>query len=169
MRLVSQPAGAPSLGVVTQPDAPAHRRNTRPRRRDRRGRGLRGPLAPSGVPLALSRSEQFDELVLHSLRRLESAWGATLDAIEVIVADAPDVPDPGLSDERVPLGRADPASGDQPARIVVHRRPVEARARGRRAREDLVHAVVVEQLAKLLGLDPDTVDPEAAHDEDPDD
>jgi hypothetical protein len=43
---------------------------------------------------------------------------------------------------------------------VVYRRAVEARARGVRARETLVHEVVVERLAELLGVDPETVDPE---------
>ena len=35
----------------------------RPRRRDRRGRGLRGPLLPPELPAARSRSERFDDLV----------------------------------------------------------------------------------------------------------
>jgi predicted Zn-dependent protease with MMP-like domain len=61
----------------------------------------------------------------------------------------------------VPLGRSEPAAGGEPARIVVYRRAVEARARNHRARETLVHEVVVEQFAELLGLDPDTVDPDA--------
>ena len=60
----------------------------------------------------------------------------------------------------VPLGRSVAAQGDQPARIVVYRRPVETRAVGRRAREALVHDVVVELVAEMLGLEPDTVDPD---------
>jgi len=147
-------------GAGTQP------RPRSARRRDRRGRGLRGPLAPADSPAARSRAEQFDDLVLRSLGRLESRWGDELDRIEVVVADAPDV---GTDDidgtgpyaAGVPLGRADPARGEQPARIVVHRRPIEARASGLRVREDLVHDVVVEQLAALLGLSPDDVDPDA--------
>ena len=138
-------------------------------RRDRRGRGLRGPLAPTDVPVSLSRAEQFDELVVSSLARLERRWGEQLDGIEVVVADVPDVPDvpdtgtPGES-SGVPLGLAEPARGDQPARIVVHRRAVEARARGARAREMLVHDVMVQQLAELLGLDVAAVDPDAEDD-----
>lgn len=149
---------------------PVASRPARRRRRDRRGRGLRGPLAPAGSPAARSRAEQFDDLVLKSLGRLESRWGDELDRIEIVVADAPDIAsdasdastDGGGSsyDAGVPLGRADPARGEQPARIVVHRRPIEARASGLRAREDLVHDVVVEQLAQLLGLSPDDIDPD---------
>lgn len=140
----------------------------RRRRRDRRGRGLRGPLAPSGVPVARSRAEQFDELVLASLGRLERRWSAELDAVEIVVADVPDVPDAGQATGpggAVPLGHAEPPSGGQPARIVVHRRAVEARASGQRAREALVHEVVVEALADLLGLSPQAVDPEAGADD----
>ena len=37
------------------------------RRRDRRGRGLRGSLLPGDLPAARSRSEQFDELVLDAV------------------------------------------------------------------------------------------------------
>jgi len=127
---------------------------------------LRGPLAPPGSPAARSRAEQFDELVLRSLGRLESRWGDELDRIEIVVADAPDVAVDDVdgaasADAGVPLGRADPARAEQPPRIVVHRRPIEARASGLRAREDLVHDVVVEQLAQLLGLSPDDIDPDA--------
>lgn len=112
------------------------------------------------MPVALTRAEQFDEHVLTALARLEGRWAEQLDDIEIVVADVPDVPDVPDSAASVPLGRAEPPRGDQPARIVVHRRSVEARARGVRARESLVHEVVVAQLAELLGLDPETVDPD---------
>ena len=115
---------------------------------------------PGDLPLSLTRAEQFDELVLTAVNRLERRWGDQLAVIEVAVEDVP-----GPGPDPVPLGRSDAATLDRPARLVVYRRPVEARARSRAAREDLVHAVVVEQLAELLGLDPTTVDPDL---EDPD-
>jgi hypothetical protein len=43
-------------------------------RRDRHGRGLRGRLVPDGVPLARSRAEQFDDLVLDAVEDLERRW-----------------------------------------------------------------------------------------------
>lgn len=116
-------------------------------------------MAPAGVPLALTRAEQFDELVLTSLSRLERRWSSQLDAIEVGVEDVPD-PDAASGAAPVALGRIDDATADRPARIVVYRRAVEARAKDQRARESLVHEVVVEHLAELLGLDPETVDPD---------
>jgi predicted Zn-dependent protease with MMP-like domain len=42
---------------------------------------------------------------------------------------------------------------------VVYRRPLEARALDREDLGDLVRDVVVEQVAHLLGKDPDEVDP----------
>jgi Zincin-like metallopeptidase len=132
-----------------QPPGPARRKS-----RDRRGRGLRGPLAPPEVPLTLTRSEQFDELVLDSVERLERRW-PQLAGVEFAVEE---VPPPGAEADPVPLGRVVRAGQNEPARIVVYRRPLEVRA----SRADLnllVHEIVVEQVADLLGLDPETVDP----------
>ncbi|MEZ0093480.1 metallopeptidase family protein [Streptacidiphilus sp. EB129] len=136
----------------------------RPRRRDRHGRGLRGPLAPPQVPLSLSRSEQFDDYVRESVERLERRW-PQLAEVEFAVQDVP-VPLPGepepepseLRADEVPLGRLFPAEKGRPARIVVYRRPVETRAKGRDDRAALVHEIVVEQVAELLGMDPDAID-----------
>lgn len=136
----------------------------RDRHRDRHGRGLRSALAPPEIPLSQSRPEQFDDLVLSAVEQLEERWAESLRAVEFAVED---VPPPGSDDVAargaeppVPLGRSVAAEGDLPARIVVYRRPVETRAVGRRAREALVHDVVVELVAELLGLEPDTVDPD---------
>ncbi len=115
-------------------------------------------MAPAAVPLSLTRAERFDELVMTSVSRLERRWADQLDTIEVAVEDVPD-PDTGAVPP-VALGRAEEATGGRPARIVVYRRAVEARSAQQRARESLVHEVVVEQLAELLGLDPGTVDPD---------
>ena len=130
------------------------------RRRDRRGRGLRGSLLPGDLPGARSRSEQFDELVLDAVNRVSRLWGSQLQAVDVVVEDVP----PAEADG-VPLSLAEPASLDEPARIVVYRRPVESRAKGQQAREDLVHEVVVQAVAELLGLPLDVVDPD--RDDDP--
>ena len=125
------------------------------RRRDRRGRGLRGSLLPGDLPGARSRSEEFDELVLDAVNRVSRLWGSQLQAVDVVVEDVPP-PEP----DGVPLSLAEPASLDEPARIVVYRRPVESRAKGQQAREDLVHEVVVQAVAELLGLPLDVVDPD---------
>jgi len=126
------------------------------RRRDRRGRGLRGVLAPRAIPLRRSRSDAFDDLVVESAVRLQRRWGGELRAVEFLVEDVP----PGEDGGGIPLGASRLAAGERPARIIVYRRPVETRATGERARATLVHDVVVEQVAELLGLEPETVDPD---------
>src|SRR5277367_4167556 len=86
--------------VVVPPRPPyawsmaTHPGNRRPggRRRDRRGRGLRGELAPRGVPLARTRSEEFDDLILDAVEDLERSWAAELADVEFAVEDVPSVP-----------------------------------------------------------------------------
>lgn len=130
------------------------------RRRDRHGRGLRGPLCPSNLPLARSRADRFDDLVLDAVELLERDWDEQLSHVELAVEDVPPVPLRPDPDWTMPLGRALSPARDRPARIVVYRRPVEARAADPDELADLVRAVVVEQLADLLGLTPEQVDPD---------
>lgn len=126
------------------------------------------------VPLAQTRGERFDDLVLDAVEDLEERWGKQLEGVEFAVEDVPPVPvdaaydDDVLADETaggaVPLGRLLSAAVDEkglatPPRIVVYRRPLEARAVDRLDLSDLVHDVVVDQVARLLGLDPDEIDP----------
>jgi predicted Zn-dependent protease with MMP-like domain len=142
-------------------------------RRDRHGRGLRGLLYPSDLPAARSRAERFDALVLEALEPIEARWRAELTDLDVAVDDVPDLRQAGsrgwdegvLEDRDVPLARLVPAGVDrrgQPtrARIVVYRRPLEVRATDGLDLADLVHDVLVEQVASYLGLDPDVIDGE---------
>ncbi len=59
----------------------------------------------------------------------------------------------------MPLGGSLSAAEGKPARVIIYRRPVEIRTKGRDERAALVHEVVVEQVADLLGLSPESVDP----------
>jgi predicted Zn-dependent protease with MMP-like domain len=59
----------------------------------------------------------------------------------------------------VPLARAYPAADGLPDRIVLFRRPVEARADDPRDLGLLVLDVIVEQLAHLWRMPPEEVDP----------
>ncbi|HVE63942.1 MAG TPA: metallopeptidase family protein [Mycobacteriales bacterium] len=132
------------------------------RRRDRRGRGLRGRLVPPHVPLSQTKAEQFDELVLDALEHLEARWAEEIAKLEFAVEDVP--PPETVDGGVIPLSRLLPAvthadGVEQPARLVVYRRPVEARALDRADLADLVLDVVVTELARHLGLDPDVVDP----------
>lgn len=137
-------------------------------RRDRHGRGLRGPLAPDAVPVSRSRQERFDDLVLDSVERLERRLGAQVDDVEFAVEEVPPTEPEALLDpvDPVPLGRSEPPGHGRPARVVVYRRPIELRAPVTADRATLVHEVVVEQVADLLGLTPEQVDPEYGADDD---
>lgn len=129
---------------------------------------------PQTVPLFRSRSQQFDDMVLDAVEHLEGRWAAKLESVEFAVEDVPAVPDGPpetmvygtdvLEDGSIPLARLLPAGSDHdgrptPPRIVVYRRPLEVRSLDRADLADLVHDIVVEQVANLLGLDPDEVDP----------
>jgi predicted Zn-dependent protease with MMP-like domain len=138
-----------------------------PRRRDRRGRGIRGHLAPVGIPLHRTRGEEFDELVMDAVDELEEHWSAELAAVEFAVEDVPAPPsgtefDPDVvMDRGVPLGRLyreGLPEIEQPV-IVVYRRPIEARAVDLDDRADLVFMVVVDLAAEYLGRDVDEIDP----------
>ena len=137
------------------------------RRRDRHGRGLRGRLVPPGIPLYRTRSQQFDDMVLDAVARLESRWETELAGVEFAVQEVPEAEE--LVDDSVPLPLSrtvpgspdpqDPARPATPSRIVVYRRPLMARAEDDDELSDLVFDVVVEEFAGVLGLDPDSVDP----------
>jgi predicted Zn-dependent protease with MMP-like domain len=128
-------------------------------------------LAPLSVPIGQSRTERFDDLVAEAYAEVATPWGVELSGVQVLVEDIPPEPEqvdgdgnepasPGTAG--IPLGRIEQATRRRPARIVVYRRPVEARARAVQDREDLVRDVVVGLVAELLGLDPDDVDPDGS-------
>lgn len=126
------------------------------RRRDRRGRGLRGPLTPPQAPLSRTRAERFDDLVAEEVRRLGRRWRRELARVEFAVEDVPEI-EPWF-DGPVPLGQTRPGTGGA-VRIVIFRRPVEARATGERETGRLIRDLLVEEIADLLGLSPESVDP----------
>ncbi|MCD6640511.1 MAG: metallopeptidase family protein [Nocardioides sp.] len=139
--------------TTTPPAAP------RTRTRDRRGRGMRGPgvmPARPGTSAVRSRRERFDRLVLGVVEPLDARWHHRLGLVEYAVEDAPMLPD-DWGDETVPLSSLVRGRGATPTRFVLFRRPIEHRAEGHDELVALVHTVVVEQLAELLGISPDDV------------
>ncbi len=121
---------------------------------------MRGPVAPPQVPLSASRAEVFTDLVQDSVERLERRL-PQLAEVDFVVLEVPRTQGSAESDlgGAVPLGGIVPAREGQPARVVIYRRPVEIRTKSRDERAALVHEVVVEQVAELLGLSPESVDP----------
>src|SRR5918912_624733 len=107
------------------------------RRRDRRGRGVRGLLYPPTLPAARSRAERFDAIVLDALEPIDERWHVELDRLDVAVDEVPEVTD------------CDPTTVTWGADIVEDGNIPLAR---------LVHEVLVEQVANYLGVDPDVID-----------
>lgn len=105
-----------------------------------------------------TRAEAFDDLVVDTAQRFRGVLGRRWTSVEFAVEDVPPS-DPARWEDAVPLARMWPAQGPMPARIVVYRRPIESIVRGGDLVE-LVHEVMVEQVALLLGVDPDEVDPD---------
>jgi predicted Zn-dependent protease with MMP-like domain len=135
-------------------------RGFRQRRRNRHGRGLRGELMLPTLPGYRTRSERFDELVLDSAQRLHDIWGKPLDGVRFAVDEIP----PGLEQlvaesAPAPMGSYEPATEDEGPVITVYRRVVEQACGSREELQDLVHDVVVEHTAEMLGVAPETLDP----------
>jgi len=119
------------------------------------------------VPLYRTRSQQFDDMVLDAVARLEGRWEAELTGVEFAVQEVPEADE--LTDDSgpLPLSRTvpgspesrDPARPAAPARIVVYRRPLLARSESDTELSELIFDVVIEEFARFLGLDPESVDP----------
>jgi predicted Zn-dependent protease with MMP-like domain len=136
-------------------------------KRDRRGRGIRGPLAPARVPLAVSPADRFDRIASEAVEHVEHRWREQLAGVEFAVDLVPatdlDPTDPAMDGAiesgGVLLAQIVPGTGRTPTLIVLYRKPIELRARGVEDLEDLLHDVVVQVIANYLGLEPDVVDP----------
>ncbi len=152
-------SAAPGLGTIVRR---VENRGARPSgRRDRRGRGMRSPgVVPRrpGRPELPTRRERFDDLALAIVTSIDKRWQDQLGLVEYAVEDAPQIPDDWESGE-VPLSSLVRGSGATPTRLVLFRRPIEHRSETRADLEALLLTVVVEQVAELLGIDPERVDP----------
>lgn len=147
---------SPSIRRPTRAPAPVP---ASPHRRDRHGRGLRGPLLPPTLPGRLTRRERFDQLVIEAAQDLLRSW-PQVETIQFAVEEVPPS-DPAPWERSVALGRsfaAEPRAG-LPSRVVVYRRPVVSRAQDPDELAELVRRVVVEQVASILGRRPEEIDP----------
>ena len=134
---------------------------------------MRGLLFPATLPAARSRSERFDALVLVALEPIDERWHTDLERLDIAVDEVPEITDCDpttvtwgsdvVEDGKVPLARLVPAGVDRAglptrARIVLYRRPLETRAQDSGDLSELVHEVLIEQVASYLGVDPDIID-----------
>lgn len=148
----------PSMATMNRPQ-------TGLRRRDRHGRGARGPIVWPPVPSMTSRSETFDDLVLDAVERVERRLGTGIEDVEFAVELVPPSDPTPFEPDRVPLSRVFPAERGLPARIVLFRRPIETRVDDPRDLAVMVNDILVENLAGVLGVEPTTLDPQYRDDE----
>jgi len=135
-------------------------RGFRQRRRNRHGRGLRGEIMLPTLPGYRTRSDRFDDFVLDSAERLHDIWGKPLDGVRFAVDEIP----PGLEQlvadrAPAPMGAYSPATPEEGPVITLYRRVVEQACGTREELQDLVHDVVVEYTAEMLGVPPESLDP----------
>ncbi len=136
------------------------------RRRDRHGRGLRGPLLPASLPGFRTRSQKFEDLVVDSAERLRHLWPEALAQAEYLVEEVPgELESLIAAGTPAPLGKfshsvgATAESPAQPPIIALYRHPIEELCDTDGQVRELVHEVMIDQVAGLLNMDPDAVDP----------
>lgn len=124
--------------------------------------------------MSRTRTQNFDDLALEAVEAVEQAVadadrldaGQLLRDVEFAVEDVPadvssydtDV----LEDRSVPLARLMPGqpgpTGRNP-RVVIYRRPLELRSHNNDELAQMLRDVIVEQVANLLNVSPDDIDP----------
>ena len=135
---------------------------------------MRGPLLPPTVPGWRSRAERFDMAVLEAYEPIERRWHRRLTELDVAVDEIPRItpkdpdtvqwPPEVVADGPIALARLIPAGVDvrgdvTRARIVLFRKPIERRAKDSDDLTDLLHEILVAQVATYLGVEPAVIDP----------
>ncbi|KIU16596.1 MULTISPECIES: metallopeptidase family protein [Mycobacteriaceae] len=135
---------------------------------------MRGPLLPPTVPGWRSRAERFDMAVLEAYEPIERRWSSRVSGLDVAVDEIPRIspkdpdaiqwPPEVIADGPVALARLIPAGVDvrgnsTRARIVLFRKPIERRAKDSVDLADLLHEILVAQVATYLGVEPSVIDP----------
>jgi predicted Zn-dependent protease with MMP-like domain len=137
----------------------------------RAGTGDRALDRSWGLPrphlAAATRAQGFDDLVLDAVELLERRWADRLADVEFGVEEVPLLPPLAEGDEDVPLSRIEPPTRTTGGRIVIYRRPLEARAHDPEDLAELVLDVVIHQVGELLGIDLAELDPEGHGEIDP--
>ncbi len=137
--------------------------------RQRRGRRTPGPRPSPPERTAHRRNdrEAFRGLVARAVASLPVEFKERLENVEFIVEDVPRGDElPGRPDtvllglyQGIPLTQRGPGyAGVLPDRIVIFRRPIEARSSSSAELADLVRQVVIHEVAHYFGIDDDRLD-----------
>jgi hypothetical protein len=112
--------------------------------------------------------------VLEAYEPIERRWQQRLTGLDVAVDEIPRIspkdpdsvqwPPEVVADGPIALARLIPAGVDvrgeaTRARIVVFRKPIERRAKDADDLTDLLHEILVAQVATYLGVEPSVIDP----------
>ena len=112
--------------------------------------------------------------VLEVYEPIEQRWRERVSALDVAVDEIPRLspkdpesvqwPPEVVADGPIALARLIPAGVDvrgnpTRARIVLFRKPIERRAKDSDALADLLHELLVAQVATYLGVEPSVIDP----------
>jgi hypothetical protein len=134
---------------------------------------VRGPLLPPTVPGWRSRAERFDMAVLEAYEPIERRWHDRLTGLDIAVDEIPRIsprdpdnvqfPPEVIADGPIALARLIPAGVDvrgnsTRARMVLFRKPIERRAKDSLDLGDLLHDILVAQVATFLGVEPTVID-----------
>ena len=135
---------------------------------------MRGPLLPRTAPGWRSRAEQFDMAVLEAYEPIERRWQERVSTLDVAVDEIPRIspkdpdsvqwPPEVVADGPIALARLIAAGVDMRgnstrARIVLFRKPIERRAKDADELIELLHELLVAQVATYLGVEPSIIDP----------
>ncbi|EFQ82669.1 hypothetical protein HMPREF0063_11878 [Aeromicrobium marinum DSM 15272] len=116
---------------------------------------LPGPLSPDSVPAHHSPREAFDTLVASVLHALEPHFAVERDDVDIVVEEAPLLPQEW--DERVPTSVV--AHHHDPTRLVLYRLPMAQVAITHDDLADLVWRTVLDGLAEIWHVPPESLDP----------
>ena len=112
--------------------------------------------------------------VLEAYEPIERRWQQRLTGLDVAVDEIPRIapkdpdsvqwPPEVVADGPIALARLIPAGADvrgqnTRARIVLFRKPIERRAKDSIDLTDLLHDILVAQVATYLGVEPSVIDP----------
>jgi Zincin-like metallopeptidase len=135
---------------------------------------MRGPLLPPTVPGWRTRAERFDMAVLEAYEPIERRWQERVGQLDVAVDEIPRIaakdpdsvqwPPEVIADGPIALARLIPAGVDvrgnaTRARIVLFRKPIERRAKDTLELGELLHEILVAQVAIYLDVEPSVIDP----------